>query len=173
MPLSDSLFAAVIGFLSAIITSLIAAGVTYRKLKLELLGKHNQELINRQFVACESLWLALESASRSVGENRVVVFREQKIYIVLPAARHLYDALTGVFNSADGLYFSRHLRTELFDLRGFIETEFVAPIHSSMVEINVSRNKYEKFDGKVQNLRKAIREEIDVEDPGFVKKGLF
>jgi hypothetical protein len=66
--LDEKLIAALIGTLSAILTSMIAIWASHRKLRAELLSKYRSELINKQIEACEKLWEKLESTSFSYGK---------------------------------------------------------------------------------------------------------
>ena len=153
-----------VGFLTAVATSIIGAWLSYRALRAEYLGKLNIEFINKQLAACEALWVVLEPASRSKGSKRVIIWKNDEPYVILSVANDLYNSLNAVFNSSSGLYFSRHLRGELFDLRNFIQNELTANVKAGQTEILVPRGKAEKFDSKVQQLRIAIRTEIRVED---------
>ena len=65
MATSDILFPALVGAVTAIISSLIGAWVTYRTLRKDYQNKYQMELINRQLVACEQLWSSLSVASKS------------------------------------------------------------------------------------------------------------
>jgi hypothetical protein len=171
MQLSDAVIAAIVGFLSAVITSIIASWVSHRRLRAELMGKYRLELIGKQTTACESLWSVLESGSRSIGENRVVVYTEGKPHVVIPVAKDLYAALTKVFNSPSGLYFSRQLRQAIFDLRDFIGDEFIPKNQDGQSELEVSNNKAKSFHGRIANLRIALRKEIGTEDLTVSREG--
>jgi len=171
MQFGENFVAAVVGALSAILTSVIASWVSYRSLRAEYLGKHRLELISKQMAACEALWAVLEPASRSEGEARIIVHKKDQPYIVLSVAKKFYDDLNKVFNSTPGLYYSRQLRTELFDLRNFIMKEFISEASEDQFEVQISKSKEEKFDGKVQQLRIAIRAEIGVKDLKVTSEG--
>lgn len=165
------IIAIAVGFLSALFTSILGSWLGYRTLRAEYLGKRNVDFINKQMAGCEALWVVLEPTSRSQGEERVLIYKNDQPYVVLLRAKKLYDSLNKVFNSASGLYYSKQLRTELFDLRNFILEEFISAVKDSQTEIQISKNKAEKFDGKVQQLRIAIRAEIGVEDLKVTSEG--
>ena len=160
-----------VGFLSALVTSILGSWLGYRTLRAEYLGKRNVDFINKQMAACEALWVILELAARSQGEERVIVHKNEQSYIDQSVAKKLYNSLNSVFNSASGLYYSRQLRAELFDLRNFILDEFVSIESKNQTEIQISKSKADKFDGKVQQLRIAIRAEIGVEDLKVTSEG--
>lgn len=160
-----------VGFLSALVTSILGSWLGYRTLRAEYLGKRNVDFINKQMAACEALWVVLEPAARSQGAERVIIHKNEQYYINQSVAKKLYDSLNRVFNSASGLYFSRQLRTELFDLRNFILDEFISSVNNDQTEIQVSKSKAEKFDSKVQQLRIAIRAEIGVGDLKVTSEG--
>ncbi len=169
--MQTEVIAIAVGFLSALMTSILGSWLGYRVLRAEYLGKRNVDFINKQMTACEALWTILEPSARSQGEERVIVHKNEQSYVVLSVAKKLYDSLNNVFNSASGLYYSRQLRTELFDLRNFILDEFVSTVTNGQAEIQISKNKAEKFDSKVQQLRIAIRAEIGVEDLKVTSEG--
>ena len=110
--------------------------------------------------------------SRSVGAIRVVTTKGNKRYVDIQAAKELCEALTKVFNSPSGLYYSLQLRTALFDLRDFVEKEFLENVQESQAEIEISNVKANTFlNGIVQNLRIAVRKEIGTEDLVVAKEG--
>lgn len=162
--MQTEMIAIIVGFLSALVTSILGSWLGYRTLRAEYLGKRNVDLINKQMAACEALWVVLESAARSQGGERVIIQKNEQPYVVLSVAKKLYDSINKVFNSTSGLYYSRQLRTELFDLRNFVLDEFISTAKDEQTKIQISKNKAEKFDRKVQQLRIAIRAEIGVED---------
>jgi hypothetical protein len=172
MQITDTVIASIVGAIAGVITSLLASWIGYRTLRTEFLAKHRLELISKQIAACEALWIVLEPVSRSVGENRVIKARGNKHYVDVQAAKELCAKLTLVFNSLSGLYYSRFLRKALFDLRDFIEKEFLANAQEGQTELEVSNTKANNFlDGEVQNLRIALRKEIGTEDLSVAKEG--
>lgn len=172
MQITDTVIASIVGAIAAVITSLLASWVGYRTLRAELLAKHRQELISKQIAACEALWAVLEPVSRSVGENRVIKARGNKHYVDILAAKELCAALTKVFNSPSGLYYSRLLRTALFNLRSFIEKEFLENAQEGQPELEISNTKANNFlADEVQNLRIALRKEIGTEDLAVAREG--
>lgn len=164
MELGDTIISALIGAVAAALTSLAGYWVSYRNLRAEYLAKRNIDFTNKQIAACEALWVVLEPISRSQGDERVIIHRDQKTFIVLCAAREFYKSLCRVFYSSAGLYYSKQLRNELFDLRNYLMEEFISKAEEGQTEMPVGRNKVERLDGKVQQLRIAIRAEIGVED---------
>jgi hypothetical protein len=164
MELGENIVSALIGAATAAVTSLIGFWVSYRNLRAEYLAKRKIDLSSKQVAACEALWIILEPASRSQGEVRMVIYRDDQPYIVLSIAREFYTALCKVFYSTAGLYFSRTLRNEFFDLRDFIMEEFISKAKENQKEIQIAKNKAKSLDGKVQQLRIAIRAELGVED---------
>jgi hypothetical protein len=171
MQLGEIVISALIGALTAAITSLIGFWVSYKNLSAEYLGKLNIELTNKQLSACEALWIILEPVSRSRGVTRVIIQRNEQPYVVLNAAKNFYDSINKVFYSKSGLYYSRRLRNELFDLRDYILEEFISKMKDGVTEIQINKSKVKKFDGKVQQLRIAIRAEIGVEDLKVTSEG--
>ena len=169
--MQTEIVAIAVGFISALVTSILGSWLGYRTLRAEYLGKRNIEFINKQLVACESLWIVLESGSRSKGTERVIVHKNEQAYLHLSPAINLYDSLNKVFNSASGLYYSKKLRDELFDLRNFIMDELISKIKEGQTEIQISNNKAKEFDSKVQQLRIAIRAEIGVNDLKVTNEG--
>ena len=169
--MQTEIIAIAVGFLSALVTSILGSWLGYRILRAEYLGKRNVDFINKQMSGCEALWVILEPTSRSLGEERVIIHKNEQSYVVLVTAKKLYDSLNKVFNSTSGLYYSKQLRTELFDLRNFILGEFISIAKDGQAEIQISKNKEDKFDGKVQQLRIAIRAEIGVEDLKVTSEG--
>lgn len=161
---TGTLIAAVAGVLSAVLASAGASWVSYRALKSEYLGKRRLELIGKQIAACEALWNALASTSRSHVGNRVVIYRNDHPWVALATAHELCESLTAVFMSPAGLYFSRTVRHCLFDLRDFLESEFLSGAHEQVSEIEISKRKAKNFDYLVQCLRVAIRKELGVEN---------
>lgn len=153
-----------VGFLSAIVTSILGSWLGYRTLRAEYLGKRNIEFASKQLTACEMLWISLEPASRSKGSGRVIVNKDEQSFVVLSAAKDFYDSLNKVFNSPSGLYYSRRLRNELFDLRDFTLDEFLSNGKEGQAEVKISKSKAKEFDSKVQQVRIAIRDEIGVKD---------
>ncbi|MCD4738859.1 MAG: hypothetical protein K8R89_06330 [Anaerolineae bacterium] len=171
MQVTDTIIAAIVGFLSAVITSLIASRVSYRKLKTEYLAQHRKEIIDKQVSACESLWIALEPASRVDGETRIVVNVHDSPRVILPVAIEFNRKITEVFFSPSGLYFSRQLRRALFGLRDFIQEEFISKNLGKEIEFDISKTKYRKFRSKMTKLIITIREEIGVEDLCLAREG--
>jgi hypothetical protein len=171
MQLTDTVIAAVVGALAAVLTSLAASWVRYRALRADYLGKYRMELISKQMAACEALWRVLEPGSRSHGQVRVIVNKNDKHYASVEVAEKLYGELTQVFNSPSGLYFSRQLRESLFELRDFIGDEFLKKAESGNTELEISNNKAKSFHGRLATLRIALRKEIGTEDLVVSKEG--
>jgi hypothetical protein len=164
MELGDTIISALIGALTAAIISLAGYWASYRNLRTEYLAKRNIDFTNKQIAACEALSVILEPVSRSQGDERVIIYKGQQAFVALCAAREFYKSLCKVFNSSAGLYYSKQLRNELFDLRNYLMEEFIAKAEEGQTELPIARNKAERLDGKVQQLRIAIRAEIGVED---------
>lgn len=167
MVLSDVLLTGIIAAIVAIITSVITSFISYRSVKTEILSKHRQDLIEKQFAASEKMWEVLALASKAKSDKFVINYKDEKVHVNLGAAKKLHEDITDAFNSKHGLYLSRELRAAIFDLRNFIETEFLAP----KVETSISNNKARSFYGRVANLRNALRKEIGVEDLIVSKEG--
>src|SRR5687768_12296062 len=115
MQVADTVMAAIVGSLAAILTSLLGSWISYRALRADYLGKYRLDLIGKQMAACEALWNVLEPGSRSHGKIRVIIDKNNKHYANVKVAEKLYSDLTRVFNSSAGLYFSRQLRETLFE----------------------------------------------------------
>lgn len=169
---SGTLIAAIAGVLSAVLASAGASWVSYRALKSEYLGKRRLELIGKQMAACEALWTTLASGSRSHVGNRVVVYRNDHPHVVLATAQEMCESLTDVFTSPAGLYYSRTVRHCLFDLRDFLEGEFLSGTYEQGSELEISKTKAKKFDYLVQSLRVSIRKELGVENLQVAKEDL-
>lgn len=161
--MDTKLFAALIAFLSAIMTSLIGYWVAYKKIQKELHTTHKSDLIKKQMEACERLWASLEFASFSPGDDRIIQESESGVSVNIDLSRQFISNLVSVFHSSVGIYLSRNVRKELFGLRDFVASEFI-DAGGSKDEIQISKTKAEKFRNKVTKLRIAIREEIGVED---------
>jgi hypothetical protein len=171
MAFSEVILTSIIAAIVAIITSLITSSVTSKNLKTEILSKHRQDLIRRQVIACETMWSALKLASKAKGENFVIQYKDEKTFVNIAAAKRLHNNLTESFNSKHGLYFSRELRDAIFNLRNFIEKEFLNTNFSSTTEAALSKSKTKSFFGRVASLRNALRTEIGVEDLTVGKEG--
>jgi hypothetical protein len=161
---TSTLIASVAGVLSAVLASAGASWVSYRALRSEYLSKRRLELISKQMGACEALWAALASGSRSRVGNRVVIYRDDHPYVVLATAQELCESLTTVFTSPAGLYYSRSVRHCLFELRDFLENEFLSGVREQVSELEISKSKAKNFDYLVQSLRISIRKELGVEN---------
>lgn len=164
MQIPDALFPALVGALAAVLTSVLASLLGYRTLRAEYTSRHRLELIGKQIAACEALWATLGLAAQAQGDRRVIVHQDGKSYVSPAVARELYLELTRVFNSSSGLYYSKDLRTALFGLRDFIETDLMEGGAGGQPLREISNNKARKFDQAVTWLRVAIRKEIGVED---------
>jgi hypothetical protein len=169
--MTDTIIAAIVGFVSAVITTLIASRVSYRKLRSEYLAQHRKEIIEKQIAACETLWTALEPVSKADGETRIVIDIDDNPRVILPIAIEFNRRITEIFFSPAGLYFSRELRGALFNLRDFIQKEFISGHSEGDIEFGISKTKCRKFRSKVTKLIITIREEIDVEDLCAARKG--
>lgn len=161
--MSESFIAALVGALTALITSTIAGWVSFSSIRTEFKSKYHSELITRQIQSCENLWSVLAIASRTMGEKRLIVKNENSATISVEQARKLYDDLTSVFTSPSGLYFSRNLRLSLFDLRDFLSEEILLEAKEE-ASFQWSKTKANELDGYIQNLRNAIRHEVGAED---------
>ncbi len=167
--MSDTLIAAIAGSVSALIASAIGALISYRLLKSEYQNKFRMELINKQIDACEKLWLALITASKSKGKDHVLQYRKEKIFINLRAAIELHKNLVDALNQSSGLYFSKDLRSSIFDLKDYLELEIDFDTEEN--ENLISNTKANKLDGYVQNVRMAIRRELNLENLQVTKEG--
>ena len=168
---SPVVIAALVGFFSAVITSLIAGWIGYRKLKSKFLAQHRAELIKRQISACESLWSVLEPLSFSDGPDRVIKDSLTNPRVTIPNAKQLSRELMRVFYSPAGLYYSRSLRDALFGLRDFIRDEFIAKAENEKDELEISKTKRDKFRRVINNLRVALRNEIGTKDLNVTQEG--
>jgi hypothetical protein len=167
---SGETLAALVGFLTAVFTSILASWIGYRKLRAEYLGKYRFDLMKKQIDACEALWDALKPTSKSIGENRVILHRSGKTFVKINVAENLYKTINDVFNSPFGLYYSRQLRESLFKLRNFLEDEFITQANGN-TELQISNTRARKFDSRVQNLRISIRKELELDDLRVVAEG--
>jgi len=166
--MSETLIAAILGTTSGLILGIASLYFAYRNLKFEYRGKFELEIIMKQISACEALWGVLANSSKSDGDERILIYQENQIAINKKNVKKLYDDINQIFNSPMGLYFSRDLRKNMFDLRDFINAEFLQKLPKDDL---ISKTKAEKFDGYVQNLRLAIRKEIGAVDLVVTKKG--
>jgi hypothetical protein len=161
--MTDSLLAAFVGAIIAIVTSIIATWVSFRNIRTEYQTKYHLELVERQIKACESLWSVLAITSRTFGDQRLIIFNEKDAAISVECAQKLYSDLTVVFNSSSGLYFSKDLRRSLFVLRDFLGEEIITN-KSDEQTLQWSKTKAKDLDGYIQNLRNAIRNEVGLVD---------
>ncbi len=164
MQITDTLIAALVGAITAVLTGIFTSFISYRVLKAEYSGKQRLEIIGKQIAACESLWAILDSGSLSLGENRVVYRLGDRFHLNPKSAAHFHDSINKIFLSSSGLYFSRQLRDAIFELRDFIEKDFLITQKEITSNIEISTTKVKYFDGLVANLRNCIRKEIGVED---------
>ncbi len=121
--------------------------------------------------SCEALWTSLEPVSMYDGENRIVVERDDGIFVQVPVAEEFNESLTSIFFSPAGLYFSRKLRHEMFDLLEYINDEMLQETVSDDAEIKISRSKFKAFRHKVHKLITAIRLEAGAYDLEIGKEG--
>jgi hypothetical protein len=172
MQLTDAIIPAIIGAITAIFTSLIASWISFRTLKAEFIGKRQLDLIGKQTAACEALWSVLEPGSRSLGKVRVISHKNNKHYVNIAVAEIFYSELIRIFNSPSGLYYSRELRDSLFKLTNFMRDNFLSNSQSEESELAISNNLVKSFQGRLEGLRIAIREEIGTIDLKLTKKSL-
>ena len=166
--MSDSFIAALAGFITAIVASIIASWVSFRSIRTEYKTKYHSELIGRQIQSCENLWSALGAASRTIGDQRLIVVNKKDATISVECAKKIYNDLSSVFNSSSGLYFSKNLRQSLFELRDFLGQEILLKVKKEAF-LQWSKTKANDLDGYIQNLRNAIRHEVGVEDLTIAK----
>jgi hypothetical protein len=159
---SETIIAAMVGAITAIITSILAAWVSYYNISKEYKTKYHMDLVSKQIDACEKLWGVLEIASKKGGADKLISESDKGTFISIEAARKLHSNLTEIFNSPSGLYYSRSLRSELFILRDFIDNQILKDIQET--KLQWSKAKANKLDGYIQNLRTAIREEMGLDD---------
>lgn len=167
--MNDTLIAAIVGSVSALISSTIGSWISYRLLKSEYRNKFRLELITKQIDACEKLWSSLALASKSRGANHVLQHRNKNIFLNIQAAMILHENLVDALNLSSGLYFSRVLRSSIFELKDYIEMEISDAVTEN--EVSISKTKANKLDGYVQNVRMAIRKELNLENLQVTKEG--
>ncbi|WKZ40460.1 MAG: hypothetical protein QY328_00225 [Anaerolineales bacterium] len=160
--MNDLLITTLISVVSAVFVSVIGFLISYRLLKSEYLGKHRMELISKQMVACEKLWVDLSVASKSKQKSNLIANQKNALYLDGKITEALYSNIITTINSPSGLYFSRHLRKSVFDLRDFIEQEIYIDLNNQDQPISITKAK--KLDGYIQNVRIAIRKELKIED---------
>lgn len=167
--MSDAVISATVAAISAFIISLVSALISFRVLRSEYQNKFRLELINRQINACEKLWLALALASKSRGIDHVIQYHDSKVFLNTKAVAELHKNILDALNSSSGLYYSKILRNSVFELRNFLEAEL--ELDTNEKEIPISKSKAKNLDGYVQNVRIAIRKELNLEDLRITKEG--
>src|SRR6185295_19325611 len=118
--MNATVFAAIVGCLSAVLTSVLAGFLSHRKLRAELTAGHRRELISRQILACERLWSALRPISIHAGMSSVITQQDGSSEAHPKAIEEFCENVTSLFFSPTGLYLSREVRTALFEMRDFL-----------------------------------------------------
>ncbi|HPG41523.1 MAG TPA: hypothetical protein PLP19_10400 [bacterium] len=163
MIVHPTVVAAIVGFFSAIITSIFAAAIGYQKLKAQINGRYKLDLIKKQIHSVEKLWMTLEPASMYEGNNCIIIKKNDKYYVQINETKKMIDKLIKVFFSdKSGLYFSQHLRSTLFDIIEYMRDIFM--IETNENETEISNNVYKNFRHKFHRLINAMRAEIGVEN---------
>jgi len=170
MQTDSAIIAAIVGLVSATLTTLLASWIGYKKLKSELIAQHRSLLIDKQIEACEELWQTLKPFSFTNGDGRILLDPYEDPKIAMDTAQGIVEKMMNIFYSKAGLYFSKNLRNAFFELRDFMNEEIVT-LSQGVSEVIISKSKVKAFRHKVSKLRVAIRAEIGVEDLSTAKEG--
>lgn len=166
--------AAIVGIFAAIAASVVAGWISHRRLREEILSQHRAELIKKQILACEALWSCLRSTSftDSSSEERVVQGFYSSPYGSGAAAGSVADQINSVFHSEHGLYFSRSLRSELFNFRDYLTEAFIHPaVTNSDDSVRLTREELGEYQERITKLRNEIRNDLGTQDLQLASKG--
>jgi hypothetical protein len=141
-------------------------------LRKEAANRLAMELLTRQLAAYEAMWCALAPGARRRIERGVLVSTANKPSLVLSSVATLYENAIGVVHSAHGLYLSNIVRDVLWELLDYLERETPLsaepqPEPQTQLGPHLSRH----VDNRVQNIRKALRAGLCVEDRIAAQQG--
>lgn len=170
MTLTPMMISAMVGSFSAVLTSIISVCIGYKRLKVELLAKHRTELIHKQIEAAEALWRCLEPLSIADGDNRIIFEKDERNVARIQVAKAFYHAVTSLFFSTSGLYWSKNLRRSVFGLRDFLDDKMIK-ISRGQEEVCISNRTKKSFDYLVIELYKNIRSDIGTTNLQVGKEG--
>lgn len=171
--MSSTLIAALVGLVGAVITSLLAGYVGYRRLRTEVLAQTRKDYMQRQIAACEDLWRRLLPLSEYRNSKSIVHEFTNPIMASPRRAREFCEDVTAAFFTPTGLYISREVRYRLFVLRAIIDKEFVRGRDDLDTLVPISRAALKRYRHNRGALFRAIRSEVGAIDLRVVQEGLL
>lgn len=169
MSLPEAVVTIIAGALVAIISSALGAWGALVTLRRDYQNRYRMEIINKQMLACETLWSALSIASKYNGNEGLIEISKKGAVLRKKNIVELLRKIANALNSHHGLYYSKEVRNSVFALRDFIEGEI--NINGKDTLILLSNTKANKLDGYIQNVRIALRRELRAENINHAKEG--
>lgn len=149
---------------TAIATSLFGAYAAYLRLRGQLPIGISEKHIEKQFEACEAVWLAI--SNHSAESTRLVVGMGREARLDVVAGSSTAAKLGAAFGQQHGLYLSRSVRKSLFSLKGKLE-QMCADQDSPRP---LSREERIDLEKRMEDLRAALRDEVGTRDLRAIRK---
>jgi hypothetical protein len=160
---NPTVIAAIVGFVSAVVGSIIAGVINHRRLSAELRAQRRKEYFGRQLAACEALWKQLLPLTEHACDASLVQETGTGGLAYPKRANRFCEDITAEFYAPTGLYLSRDVREKLFRLRGFLHNSLVKR-HPDCESVEVGKRFFKTYAALKQQLIRAIRMEVGVLD---------
>jgi len=108
--------AALIGFISAVITSLISHGLLLGRIRREAMEPFRSEFYQKQLMAYQKMWSLLGPTSRYPSDNTVIIRKNRQQYLSVVNARKFSNDIREFFFSEYGIFLSKEMRKSIFEM---------------------------------------------------------
>jgi hypothetical protein len=167
---SNTLLAALVGIISAVITSIISHWLLIHRLKQETAHRARTNLYENQLAAYKKFWNLLVQTSRYNLGDGIIQQVNNNCYLHAEKAKLFLDAVTSFLSSEEGIFLSRRVIDVMVRTRAVIIRVLEAHPHAELVQL--SRTKQKKIQGGLRHLYFYTRDDIGLRDPNPVK-GVF
>jgi hypothetical protein len=114
---TSALLTALIGFISAVIGTIISHRLIERRSHREFAERYRNKLFDKQLAAYEALWKVLRRTSRYYDDETIFRWHTSSVWFSQSAAREYCKELTEIFFSEHGLYLAKTTRQCMFEVR--------------------------------------------------------
>jgi hypothetical protein len=157
--------AGLIAFASAVITSILAHWLMFRRLRRQFAERYRTVYFEKQLASYQKLWSLLKPTSLYPGEDAIIFETDPDPQFDPANAKAFCRAITDFFFSEQGIFLSKDVRKALFDLRGALEE--IGKTGSSGRRFTISRNQVQLVRDSAAQLITVMRNNLGLRNLKF------
>ncbi len=155
----------IIALVSALVVAAVGHILTLTRVRKEVGVKIKAGLYEKQITAYQKFWDLLEPLSYyDVGHDPILFSKDDKFHLNAASARSFFISFRTFFYSEHGIFLSRRLRQEIFELRRILE-EIIAENPNAGDVFPISNSNAKKIRHLFDGIHTIARRDIGLIDP--------